>query len=302
MDFKSHIAGWVLAVCLATPVLASDAPQVFATPQDALDGMMDALVTGGEEAVLDVFGTAARDLVSTGNPLRDSENRARLLQLYADGYRFRPAGDGTITLLLGRDGWPFPVPLARGDAGWVFDVDAGRDEVLFRRIGLNELDTIEIMYAYVEAQSTFRSVDQDGDGVMEFASGILPSAPDVRDGLFWRGADSIMGELIALAELDGYNDGTEDQSPQPFGGYYFRILSGQGPAAPGGEMAYSVGGHKVAGHAMLAVPADYGNSGIHSFLISENGILYEADLGETSLETALDTTLYNPAAPWRAFE
>ncbi len=302
MAVKSHIAGLAMAAFLGTQLCASEAPQIFATPQEALDGMIEALVIGGEDAVLGIFGTDARDLVSTGNPVRDTENRATILQLYSDGYRFRPASDNSISLLLGADGWPFPVPLSRGEDGWFFDVVAGRDEVLFRRIGLNELGAIEIMYAYVEAQSTFRSVDQDGDGVMEFASGILPSATDARDGLFWRSADSIMGELIALAELDGYNDGVDDQPPQPFGGYFFRVLSGQGPDAPGGEMDYSVGGNTVAGHALLAVPADYGNSGIHSFMIAENGILYEADFGADSLEKALATTLYNPAAPWRVVE
>ena len=137
---------------------------------------------------------------------------------------------------------------------------------------------------------------------MEFASGILPSEPGARDGLFWNSEDSILGELIAMASLDGYFDGEEDQEPEPFGGYYYRVLDSQGEAAPGGALDYVINGNKVAGHALLAVPSDYGNNGIHSFLISENGILLEADLGDDSLDVAQEITTYNPTAPWRVAE
>lgn len=302
MLLKSHALALACATFLAVPAFAADAGQVFATPQDALEKMIEAMATEGDAALLGVFGSDAQDLITTGNPLRDAENRAILLQQFAVGYRFQSAETGHVHVLLGADGWRFPVPLVRGDAGWRFDVEEGRDEVLSRRIGLNELDTMEIMYAYVEAQAVFRLVDHDNDGVMEFAAGILPSEPGARDGLFWRGADSLMGELIALAALEGDNDGSNDQTPTPFGGYYYRVLSGQGADAPGGEMNYAIGGHQVAGHALLAVPAEYGNSGIHSFLISENGILFEADLGEDSVAFAREATAYNPGEPWMPVE
>lgn len=298
MALKHAFTGLALAFSLCTAAGAGDDPHPYATPEDALDSLMTALAANDAAALLDIFGSKAEDLLRTGNPLRDAENRATLRALYAEGYRLRPDGADTRALLLGTDAWQFPLPLTRSEAGWIFDVEEGRTEVLARRIGLNELGAMEMMYAYVDAQAAFRQIDHDSDGVMEFAAGILPSAPDARDGLFWQGPDSIMGELIALASLDGYNDGTDDQAPEPFGGYYYRVLGGQGPDAPGGEMTYTIGGHKVAGHALLAVPSDYGNSGIFSFLIAENGILYEADLGEDSLDAALAMTRYNPASPW----
>jgi hypothetical protein len=273
---------------------------VFDSPQAGLDAIMNALASDAPgDALLGVFGPDSEDLIKTGNPLRDAENAIAFLQLYADGYRFQADGPDRTILLLGEDGWPFAIPMARQADGWVFDVAEGREEVLARRIGLNELETIELMEAYVAAQALFRQVDHDGDGVMEFAAGILPSEPGARDGLFWDDPDSIMGELIAMASLDGYFDGEEDQSPEPFGGYYFRVLDRQGEGAPGGAMEYVINGNKVAGHALLAVPSDYGDSGIHSFLISENGILYEADLGEESLDAAVAITSYQPTDLWQ---
>jgi len=301
MSFKSHITAACFALALTPPLWASETPATYATPQDALEGLVTAL-SAGDGAALDVFGTDATDLVSTGNPLRDTENRLTLLQLYADGYRFRSDTPDRVHVLLGADGWALPIPLARTAAGWRFDVAAGREEILARRIGLNELDTIDIMYAYVAAQQQFRSIDHDGDGIMEFASGILPSAPGARDGLFWPADDTLMGELIALATLDGFSDGATDQRPEPFGGYYYRVLRGQGPDAPGGALDYEIGGHMMIGHALLAVPAEYGNSGIHSFMIGENGQLYQADLGESTLERTLGMTLYDPDDLWVAVE
>lgn len=274
----------------------------FASPQEALDAIMLALASDTDGALLQIFGTDAQDIISTGNPVQDTQNAVSFLQMYANGYRFLPEGSDRVTLLLGQDGWPFPIPLTRTDTGWAFDVALGRDEVLARRIGLNELDTMEMMEAYVAAQALFRQTDHDGDGVMEFAAGILPSDPEARDGLFWNSPDSILGELIALASLDGYFDGEEDQSPEPFGGYYYRVLNSQGDAAPGGALDYVINGNKIAGHALLAVPSDYGNSGIHSFLISENGVLLEADLGEDSLDAAQAITSYNPSDLWRIAE
>lgn len=302
MSLKSHTLTMACVTFFSVPALAADTGQVFATPQDALEMLIEAVATDGDARLLGILGSDSQDLITTGNPLRDAENRLALLQQFAAGYRFQLDESGTVHVLLGADGWRFPVPLVRGDGGWRFDVEEGRDEILSRRIGLNELDTIDIMYAYVEAQAAFRLVDHDNDGVMEFAAGILPSAPGARDGLFWRGADTLMGELIALAALEGDNDGASDQSPTPFGGYFYRVLSGQGQDAPGGEMEYAIRGHQLAGHALLAVPAEYGNSGIHSFLISENGILFEADLGVDGVAYALEATTYNPGAPWMPVE
>lgn len=287
-------------VLLATTFagLAAETPANYATPQDALEAMKSALDAHDQSAVLEVFGTNAQDLLSTGNPQRDARNREAIRELLTQGYRFQTLEDGHVILLLGKDGWPFPVPLAKTDATWAFDLEAGRDEVYFRRIGLNELETIEMMEAYVKIQAAYRLEDHDDDGVMEFASSILSSS-GTRDGLVWAGEDSPLGARIALASLDGYHDGQADQEPEPFGGYYYRILQGQGDAAPGGALEYVIGGHMIAGHALLAVPSEYGQSGIHSFMVSENGNVLEADLGEESLSIAFDMTRFDPGAEWK---
>ncbi|WP_164657785.1 DUF2950 domain-containing protein [Tropicibacter sp. Alg240-R139] len=289
------------ALIAALPLHAADSPADYATPQGALDAMMTAVSAQDTQALLSVFGNAAEELLSSGNPERDRRNRQEILNMYGEGYRFRPSEDGQVTLLLGDDGWPFPIPIARTDAGWAFDIVAGEDEIHARRIGLNELETIEMLMAYVDIQAEYRLTDHDGDGVMEFASSLL-SSPQGRDGLFWADADSPLGERIAIAALDGYNDGQDDQAPEPFGGYFYRILTGQSDNAAGGAMDYQVNGHMVAGHAMLAVPADYGNSGITSFMVAENGVIYEADLGENTLEVAQSLTLFDPTADWETFE
>ncbi len=277
----------------ATASWAQSAP-VYSGPQEALETLMEALAQGGD--LLTAFGPEAKGVIGSGNPERDALDRAALLVLYTEGYRFAPTDSGA-ELLLGADGWPFPIPLARTDAGWVFDMEAGQDEVYFRRIGLNELEAMEIMQAYVDIQAEYRLIDHDGDGVMEFAAHLI-STDGARDGLYWGTEDSPLGQRIALAELDGYNDGDADQEPEPFGGYYYRILTAQSDTAPGGAMDYMVGENMVSGHALLAVPSDYGDTGIHSFMIAENGILLEADLGEDSLEMVQNMTRFDPGDTW----
>ncbi|SLN34949.1 hypothetical protein TRL7639_01621 [Falsiruegeria litorea R37] len=290
-----------LALTLAMPLHAAEDPADYASPQEALDAMMTAVAAQDTQALLSVFGNDAEELLSSGNPDRDQQNRAEILNMYGEGYRFLPSDEGHVTLLLGADSWPFPIPIARTDAGWAFDIVAGEDEIHARRIGLNELETIEMLQAYVDIQAEYRLTDHDGDGVMEFASALL-SSPQGRDGLFWADADSPLGERIAIASLDGYNDGQDDQDPEPFGGYYYRILTGQTDNAPGGAMDYQINGNMVAGHAMLAVPADYGNSGITSFVVGENGVIYEADLGEDTLDAAHALTSFDPGPDWAALE
>ncbi|WP_412555341.1 DUF2950 family protein [Shimia sp. MIT1388] len=291
-----QLAGFAFGLAVSVSAEAQTAAS-YDTPQAALEAMMTALKAGDQTAILQVFGAEAQDLLSTGSPQRDRENRAEILGLLQGGYRFQSDENDGVVLRLGADGWPFPIPLTRVDASWQFDIDAGRDEVLFRRIGLNELDVIDFLKVYVDIQAEYRLVDHDADQVMEFAPAFL-SSEGVRDGLFWQGEDSPLGVRIALASLDGYSDGQRDMGPEPFGGYYYRILDRQSAAAPGGALNYVSGGNMVAGHALLAVPSDYGNSGIHSFMVSENGVVLEADLGEDSLERAFLLRSFDPTSEW----
>ena len=181
---------------------------------------------------------------------------------------------------------------------WSFDAEGAREEVLARRIGRNELEVIDIMRRAPEIQAAYRRTDHDGDGVMEFAASIL-SSPGTRDGLYWPdepGAEpSPFDDTLARASFTGYSEDGEDREPEPFEGYYFRILQGQGEAAPGGAYSYMVAGNMVAGHALVAYPAVYGDTGIMSFLVGEQGIVYEADLGEDTLSRAVAVDVFDPS-------
>lgn len=282
----------------ASPALSGGAN--FDTPQSALDAFVGALKANDQSKMLEIFGPEAEDLVGTGDPAEDQERRQEVLGMYAEGYRFQPEDEGVV-LLLGEDSWPFPIPILRTDDGWRFDLEAGIEELSAREIGLNELEVIELLEAYVDLQAAFRLVDHNGNGVMEFAQTII-SDPEEQNGLFWPGKDSFVGAALARAATSGWSDGQVDYEAEPFLGYYYTILQEQGPNAPGGAYSYFVGDHFVAGHALLAIPADYGETGIHSFLVGENGIVYEADFGPETLSIAAEISAYDPGTNWSPVE
>jgi hypothetical protein len=297
-------AGAVLAlVAVAGAALAE--PARYDTPDTAVAALIAALEAGDRAAVLAIFGPEHEDLLSTGNAEEDREIWGAFLADAKARSRIEAEGEGRATLIVGRRPWPFPTPLVRDDAGWRFDADAGREEVLMREIGRNELAVIAIMRRAGEVQAAYRRTDHDGDGVMEFAAAIL-SSPGQRDGLYWQdspGAEpSPFDDQIARASLTGYSLDGEDVGPSPYHGYFFRILQGQGEGAPGGAYSYMLGGNMVAGHALVAYPASHGMTGIMSFMVGENGIVYEADLGAETLERGLAIDLYDPGADWSPVE
>ncbi|WP_171235891.1 DUF2950 family protein [Ruegeria sp. HKCCA6837] len=288
------------AILLITASTAASEGARYNSPQAALDAFVGALKSDDRNQLLDVFGAEAEDLLATGDPEEDRARREEVLGMYAEGYRFQPDEHGVV-VLLGEDSWPFPIPISRAGEEWHFDLEAGIEEVSAREIGLNELEVMELLDAYVDLQAAFRLADHNGDGVMEFARNII-SDPGVKDGLFWPEEDSFVGAALARAVASGWSDGEEDHEPEPFLGYYYTILQGQGPSAPGGAYSYFVGDHFVAGHALLAVPSEYGETGIHSFLVGENGIIFEADLGPDTLERAADIQEYDPGPDWSPAE
>jgi hypothetical protein len=289
-----------LVTLLASTGIAYSEPASFDTPEAAVAAVVAALEAADRNAVLAVFGPENEDILSTGNAVQDKEVWGDFLRDVKSSSQIKIT-DTSAILYAGRELWPFPIPLVRQGGGWIFDTEAGREEILMRRIGLNELAVIDIMSRAGAVQAEFRKNDHDGDGVKEFASAIL-SDPGKRNGLFWPdqpGTErSPLGPAIARANDAGYNlDGT-DQYPDPYVGYFFRILQGQGPAAPGGAYSYMIGDNMVAGHALIAYPAAYGDSGIMTFMVSESGIIYEADLGENSIEQ-VDTILrFDPDERW----
>lgn len=292
----------ILALSFLLTGELSAEPATYGSPQDALEAMMNALKAADRNAVLTVFGKEAEDFLSDGDPVEDAANRQALLKLYSEGYRMEPQKDGSVVLALGAEGWPFPIPIEKSGNTWSFDIETGRQEVLNREIGLNELEIIDLFSAYVDIQAAFRLYDHDGDGVMEFAQQIISSSPEAHDGLFWPAPDSPLGELFARASVTGYSDGQRDYEPEPYSGYYFRVLTEQSANAPGGAMSYVVNGNMVSGHALIAAPAVFGETGIHSFMVSENGVILQAVLGEETLDIAEDITAFDPTSDWAPVE
>ena len=279
-------------------------PATYPTPEAAVQAFVDALQAHDQAALLTVFGPETEDLISSGNPREDAEARDQFLAAYADVAQILDDGEGRKVLQVGDSGWPFPVSLVAADGGWRFDPAAAREEILDRRIGENELDVLALMARAREVQAIYRMTDHDGDGVMEFADAIL-SDPGQRNGLYWPDEPgtppSPIGGFVAAAAADGISLDGVDQPPEPYFGYYYRILTRQGDHAPGGAMDYHVNGNMVAGHALLAYPADYGVTGVMTFLMGENGRILEADLGDATLDVAgaIDSFDPDPAQGWK---
>lgn len=302
---KKYIPMTGVFAVLASTAAATAEPARFASPEAAVAALVGALETSDRDAVLKVFGPETEDILSTGNDVKDRQVWGDFLSNVRAFSRIEVNDADNAVLYSGRDRWPFPIPIVLDDNGWSFDAEEGREEILMRRIGLNELAVIDIMAKAAAVQLEFRRLDHDGDGVKEFASAIL-SDPGQRNGLYWPdepGTErSPLENAIARANDAGYNlDGT-DQDPDAYVGYFFRILQSQGPAAPGGAHNYMVGDNMVAGHALLAYPADYGDTGIMSFMVSESGTIYEADLGAETLRKAEAILWFDPAEQWKMVE
>lgn len=290
---------------LLLPLPLAAEPQVFDTPEAAVDAVVAALEAHDRDTLLAIFGPENEDIVTTGDAGRDQEDRRDFLRAWSRGHVIDLDAPDVAVLTIGTGDEPFPIPIVHGAAGWSFDAPAGRDELRLRRIGENELDVIDLMHGYVQAQADYRRLDPDEDGVPAFASAIL-SDEGTRDGLYWPdepGAPaSPVGDFVARAAADGFDVDGADAEPEPYLGYYYRILTGQGPSAPGGAYDYTVAGRMLAGHALLAVPADYGESGIMSFLVSEAAIVYQADLGDDTLAEAAAITTFDPGDGWTPVE
>jgi hypothetical protein len=297
------------AILLAHPLAAHAAPQSFPTPEAAADAVIAALNARDRAALVAVFGPESEDVILTGDDAEDRADWRQFLSSYEEMHRIAvepdDGGSERATLYIGREQWPFPVEIVAEGGAWHFDAEAAREEVLLRRIGQNELDVIDLLHGYVRAQALYRSQNPDGDGLPSFASAILSSAGR-HDGLYWPSEpgqpESPIGDFMARAAADGYSVDGADVDPEPYLGYYFRVLSKQGSNAPGGALDYMANGEMVAGHALLAFPAAYGDSGVMSFMVGEAGIVYEADLGEDTLDLAGAIDSFDPGEGWSPVE
>jgi hypothetical protein len=293
-----------LAAATALSALLAEAahaePGGFDTPQTAVGAVITALEAQDRDALIAIFGPENEDVILTGDLDEDRAAWGEFLRDYRSFNRIGEEGD-VATLYVGRTLWPFPVLLVRDGDIWRFDAEEARDEILLRRIGANELDVIGLLRSYVTAQASYRQANPDGDGLPSFASAILSSVGK-RDGLYWPpepdAPASPIGDIMARAAADGFNVEGQDVDPEPYLGYFFRVLARQGEAAPGGALDYMVAGHMLAGHALLAFPAAYGETGIMSFMVGEAGVVYEADLGEDTLAAAGVIDSFDPGAGW----
>jgi hypothetical protein len=272
----------------------------FPNPQAAADALIAAAGAEDRDALFSILGPQAEDLRSA-DPVADVLERKAFVTAASEATRIDTDGDDYAILCIGNEDWPFPIPLIKEPEGWRFDTTEGIEELLDRRIGRNELNTIAVALAFVDAQYEYASEDRNWDGRREFAQKLM-SAEGERDGLYWpvTGGDteSPMGRLVAEAVAEGYQPG-EGDGPTPYHGYYYRLLTEQGRNAPGGTKSYILDGRMTGGFALLAYPAEYGGSGVMSFLVNQSGILFEKDLGGDTASIAAAMTSYDPDRSWR---
>jgi hypothetical protein len=291
----------IAAVALVAQNTAAEQTQKrFATAEEAAQTVIKAAKADNKTELLAIFGPEAADLLSSGDPVADRRAREVILVALKEKWFLTGHGPNAKTLVIGNEEWPYPIPLVKDKGGWRFDTSAGREEILYRRIGRNELSTIRACQVYVRAQKEYAVKSHDGKAAGLFAKK-MASEPGKQDGLFWRvgpGEDlSPLGEFAAQASSEGYSHG--DSGPTPFHGYLFRVLTAQGPAAPGGAKSYISNGEMKSGFALVAYPAEYRKSGVMTFIVNQDGVVYEKDLGEQSAEIASRMTEYNPDSSWR---
>ena len=287
------IAAAAAVALLLSPVRAQ---QGFPNPEDAAAALATAVKAGTSRAMLKVLGRDAADIIESGDDVADANARERFLSAYDARHSIKADGNKKATLILGPDDFPFPIPLVNNNDGWSFDAAAGRREILYRRIGRNELAAIQTCLAYVDAQNEYAEKDR-GEGVGTYAQRIV-SRPGKTDGLFWRDDKdpSPLGELAAHAAAEGYKAGEE---AEPYHGYYYRILKAQGSDAPGGALNYVVKGKMIGGFALVAWPAEYGNSGVMTFLVNHAGTVYQKDLGSRTEFLAKRMIVFDPDHTWK---
>ena len=293
---------WVLlllafASAVSAQTTVATKAKAFPTADEAANALVDAAEKYDETALLQILGADSYDIIHTGEPARDRE----VAQKFAEQARqkmnvaLQPKNARRAFLNVGDDDWPFPVPLVKGPSGWSFDSHAGRLEILYRRVGNNELDAIQICRGYVEAQHEYALIKR-GSGVNQYAQRII-STPGTQDGLAWQNADGTwdgpIGEKVAQAIARGYSSRTE-----PFHGYFFKVLKGQGPAAPLGQLDFVVKDVMIGGFALIAFPAQYRVTGVQTFMVSHDGVVYQKDLGPKTLELAGAIDRFNPDKTW----
>jgi len=277
----------------------SDVQKSFETPQQAADALIQATTNYDVSALTAIFGPEGKDFISSADPIQDKNHAAKFAAKAREQHvvTIDPTSKTRAVLTVGNDNWPFPVPIVKKDGKWYFDSKQGREEILFRRIGANELDAIQVCRGFVEAQKEYASEIHDDSGVNQYAQKII-SAPGKHDGLYWQNPDGTsggpIGEAVARAIQEGYVPG----KTSGYHGYYFKVLKGQGPAARLGQLDYVIDGIMIGGFALVAFPAEYRVTGVKTFIVSYDGIVYEKNLGPDTANLAQNMERYNPDKTW----
>jgi hypothetical protein len=297
------ICGVVVVVMLVAglwqALLAAEAKQKsFKSPEEAVQALVEAVMKDDTKGLMAIFGPESKDLIFSGDKVADNAGRDRFTAAYEEKHQLVKEGDNKAILIIGEHDWPMPIPLVKQGEAWLFNTEEGKDEIMNRRIGKNELNAIEVCLAYVDAQREYAIKDCDGNRLRDYAQRFA-STRGKKDGLYWEvkegEEESPMGPLMAKAAKKGYLQ----FNLSPYHGYYYKILKAQGDAAPGGAYIYVARGHMIGGFAMVAYPAEYGNSGIMTFVVNQDGVVYQKDLGKETKRVAEAMTLYDPDKTWQ---
>jgi hypothetical protein len=305
--FSVAAVSWACALLFSSPLLAQQKPsetssqsqKTFATSKAAADALVQAAGSYDVPALEQILGAGSEDLVASEDPVRDKNNAA----VFASEAHEKtsivvdPKNPDRATLVVGNEDWPLPIPIVKRNGVWLFNTPAGRKEILYRRIGSNELDAIEICRGYVDAQQEYALERHDNSQVNQYAQKVI-SSPGKHDGLVWWNPDKTLGGPIAEGIAEALQEGYTDKS-KPYHGYFFKILKGQGPAAPLGAMDFVVEGAMIGGFALAAAPADYRVTGVKTFIVSYEGVVYQKDLGPDTLKIFKEMELYNPDKTWK---
>jgi hypothetical protein len=298
LGFAAAMAAVGASGCAAA---AGKSQEDFATAEQAADALVAAERRDDQRELLRILGPGSDKLIHSGDPVADRKSRQRLIDAYDRAHRIEADGTNAAALVVGPEDWSLPLPIIRRGERWHFDTAAGEQKIIDRRVGRNELNVIEVCRAYVAAQREYASKDRLGDGLHEFATKIA-SSPGQHDGLYWPAAadeeQSPFGPLVASARAEGYTS-SDHHVPVPYHGYYFRIITRQGPHAPGGAKDYLVAGHMTGGFALLASPAKWGDSGIMTFVVNQHGIVFQKNLGPDTARLARDIQEFDPDLSWR---
>jgi hypothetical protein len=293
-----------MSLSVTLPGRAADAARTFATPDEAVAALRTAAKNQDQAALRAIFGTELED-IENPDRVQATNDISDFAAAMSETFHIKHESDSRCVLEVGSNSWPFAIPLVKRDGKWSFDTGAGSDELLNRRIGKNELSVLEVIRAYVNAQREYASKDRDGDQVLEYAQR-LASSPGKKDGLYWDpdidGEISPFGPFVAHAQAEGYFGETpvDKYSPQPFHGYLFKILTRQGKHAPGGKYDYIINGNMIGGFALVAWPAEYGESGIMTFIVNQQGRVYQKDLGTGTAKAASKMSEYDLDSSWHS--